>query len=120
MATVQKSKKKKISCIIIAVVVIALIAVLVKAALSAVSSISLTNDSYPYGEAAVKDLSTYVNISGNVSSSSTVNVTSEVLAKVAQLNVKVGDSVTGEIYNYTDKGAFLFSKERYIVFMTEA
>ena len=93
MATVQKSKKKKISCIIIAVVVIALIAVLIKAALSAVSSISLTNDSYPYGEAAVKDLSTYVNISGNVSSSSTVNVTSEVLAKVAQLNVKVGDSV---------------------------
>ncbi len=31
--------------------------------------------------------------------------------------VKVGDSVTGEIYNYTDKGAFLFSWERYIVFI---
>ena len=31
--------------------------------------------------------------------------------------IKVGDSVTGEIYNYTDKGAFLFSKERYIVFI---
>lgn len=31
--------------------------------------------------------------------------------------VKVGDSVTGDIYNYTDKGAFLFSKERYIVFI---
>ena len=31
--------------------------------------------------------------------------------------VKVGDFVTGEIYNYTDKGAFLFSKERYIVFI---
>ncbi len=31
--------------------------------------------------------------------------------------VKVGDSVTGEIYNYTDKGAFLFSQERYIVFI---
>ena len=31
--------------------------------------------------------------------------------------VKVGDSVTGEIYNYTDRGAFLFSKERYIVFI---
>ncbi len=30
---------------------------------------------------------------------------------------KVGDSVTGDIYNYTDKGAFLFSKERYIVFI---
>ena len=31
--------------------------------------------------------------------------------------VKVGDTVTGEIYNYTDKGAFLFSKEHYIVFI---
>ena len=31
--------------------------------------------------------------------------------------VKVGDTVTGEIYNYTDSGAFLFSKERYIVFI---
>ena len=31
--------------------------------------------------------------------------------------VKVGDSVTGEIYNYTDRGAFLFTKERYIVFI---
>lgn len=31
--------------------------------------------------------------------------------------VKVGDTVTGEIYNYTDKGAFLFSRERYIVFI---
>ena len=31
--------------------------------------------------------------------------------------VKVGAKVTGEIYNYTEKGAFLFSKERYIVFI---
>lgn len=31
--------------------------------------------------------------------------------------VKVGDTVTGEIYNYTDKGAFLFSRERFIVFI---
>ena len=31
--------------------------------------------------------------------------------------VKVGDSVTGKIYNYTDSGAFLFSRERYIVFI---
>lgn len=37
-------------------------------------------------------------------------------AKPAE-GVKVGDSVTGEIYNYTDKGAFLFSRERYIVFI---
>lgn len=93
MATMQKSKRKKISCLIIVLVVIALLAVLIKAGLSAMSSMNLTNESYPYGEAAVKDLSTYVNISGNVASSSTVNVTSDVLEKVAQLNVKVGDSV---------------------------
>ena len=31
--------------------------------------------------------------------------------------VKVGDTVTGAIYNYTDAGAFLFSQERYIVFI---
>lgn len=93
MATVQKSKKKKISCLIIFVIVIALLAVLIKAGLSVMSSMNLSGESYSYGEAAVKDLSTYVNISGNVSSSSTVNVTSEVLEKVAQLNVKVGDSV---------------------------
>lgn len=31
--------------------------------------------------------------------------------------VKVGDMVTGAIYNYTDAGAFLFSSERYIVFL---
>ncbi len=32
-------------------------------------------------------------------------------------NVKLGTMVTGEIYNYTDSGAFLFSKEHYIVFI---
>lgn len=31
--------------------------------------------------------------------------------------VKVGQMVTGAIYNYTDAGAFLFSEERYIVFI---
>ena len=32
-------------------------------------------------------------------------------------HVKVGQMVTGAIYNYTDAGAFLFSNERYIVFI---
>lgn len=32
-------------------------------------------------------------------------------------NVKVGQMVTGAIYNYTDTGAFMFSNERYIVFI---
>ncbi|MBQ7480089.1 MAG: RNA-binding protein [Selenomonadaceae bacterium] len=31
--------------------------------------------------------------------------------------VKVGDILHGSIYNFTDKGAFLFSDERYIVFI---
>ena len=31
--------------------------------------------------------------------------------------VKIGDQLTGAIYNYTDEGAFLFSEERYIVFI---
>ncbi len=94
MATVEKSKKKKrISCLVIAVLVIALLGVLVKVGLSAMQNMNLLGESYTYGEAAVKDLSTYVNISGAVSSSSTVNLTSEVLQKVVQLNVKVGDSV---------------------------
>ena len=38
-------------------------------------------------------------------------------ASVPATHVKVGDMVTGAIYNYTDSGAFLFSKERYIVFI---
>lgn len=32
-------------------------------------------------------------------------------------DVKVGAHVTGAIYNYTEAGAFLFSEERYIVFI---
>ncbi|WP_462331903.1 CvfB family protein [Schwartzia sp. (in: firmicutes)] len=32
-------------------------------------------------------------------------------------DVKVGSFVTGQIYNYTDSGAFLFSEEHYIVFI---
>lgn len=32
-------------------------------------------------------------------------------------NVKIGQMVTGAIYNYTDAGAFMFSNERYIVFI---
>ena len=31
--------------------------------------------------------------------------------------VKLGTMLTGEIYNYTDSGAFLFSEEHYIVFI---
>lgn len=32
-------------------------------------------------------------------------------------NVKIGDKITGSIYNLTSQGAFMFSDERYIVFI---
>jgi predicted RNA-binding protein (virulence factor B family) len=32
-------------------------------------------------------------------------------------DVKVGDVVTGSIYNFTDQGAFIFTNERYIAFL---
>ena len=32
-------------------------------------------------------------------------------------DVKVGDQVQGAVYNYTDSGAFMFSDDRYIVFL---
>ncbi|MEG6585750.1 CvfB family protein [Dendrosporobacter sp. 1207_IL3150] len=35
-------------------------------------------------------------------------------------DAKVGDVVTGTIYNFTDQGAFLFTNERYIAFMHTA
>lgn len=43
----------------------------------------------------------------------------EELQKAAKpaTDVKVGDTVTGSVYNYSDDGAFLFTKERYIAFL---
>ncbi|MBQ7703953.1 MAG: RNA-binding protein [Selenomonadaceae bacterium] len=40
-------------------------------------------------------------------------------ASLPAQNVKIGDKVTGAIYNITEAGAFLFSKERYIVFIVK-
>lgn len=34
-------------------------------------------------------------------------------------DAKVGDTVVGSVYNITDEGAFLFTKERYIAFMNK-
>jgi hypothetical protein len=33
------------------------------------------------------------------------------------LDAKIGDIVTGSVYNYTEHGAFLFTNERYIAFL---
>lgn len=33
--------------------------------------------------------------------------------------VKVGDTVTGSVYNFTDQGAFIFTEKRYIAFLAK-
>lgn len=38
-------------------------------------------------------------------------------AAVSAVNAKIGDMVTGSIYNFNEDGAFLFTKERYIAFL---
>ncbi len=94
----SKKSKKKIGCFIIVLVVLAIIVGLIAFLISLASkSIAMANN-IPYGEVAVKDLSEYVNVSGNVSSSDAYNVTADVMQKVTVLNVKVGDSVkTGDV-----------------------
>jgi len=38
-------------------------------------------------------------------------------ASVPAVDAKIGDMVTGSLYNFNEQGAFLFTKERYIAFM---
>ena len=38
-------------------------------------------------------------------------------AAVPAVDVKIGDMVTGSLYNFNEQGAFLFTKERYIAFL---
>ena len=38
-------------------------------------------------------------------------------AAVPATNVKIGDMVTGSLYNFNDEGAFLFTTQRYIAFL---
>jgi predicted RNA-binding protein (virulence factor B family) len=58
----------------------------------------------------------YTDKSGRLATS--MKVSDEIRrASVAAKNVKIGDKVTGAIYNVTEAGAFLFSNERYIVFI---
>lgn len=85
--------KKKTGCIIaiiIAVVLLVGLIILIKMGIGMAQNM-MSNT--PYGKATVRDLSEYVSISGNVSSSSTTNVTTELMQKVKKLNVKVGDNV---------------------------
>lgn len=85
-----KKKKGCIIAIIIAVVVIAGLVVLLG---NLIGSTIQSNQVFPFGEVAVKDLSSYVNVSGTVASSETIQVNAELQEKITVLNVKVGDSV---------------------------
>ena len=89
----KEKAKKKIGCLIIFLIVLALIIGLVMFLISMANQGIAKKNIPPYGEVAVKDLSEYVNVSGTVSSSDSVNVTADVLQKVTKLNVKVGDNV---------------------------
>ena len=58
----------------------------------------------------------YTDKSGRLATS--MKVSDEIRrASVPAKNIKIGDKVTGAIYNITEAGAFLFSDERYIVFI---
>ena len=58
----------------------------------------------------------YTDKSGRLATSMKVSDEIRRASKPAE-NVKVGDKVKGAIYNVTEAGAFLFSRERYIVFI---
>lgn len=61
----------------------------------------------------------YTDKSGRLATS--MKVSDEIRrASVPAENVKVGDKVTGAVYNITEAGAFLFSDERYIVFIDKS
>ena len=85
--------KKKTGCIVAVIIVILLAVGLIVGLVMAMKSVTAMMQSTPYGKVAVKDLSSYVNVSGIVASSDTITVTSELGEKIVKLNVKVGDSV---------------------------
>ena len=61
----------------------------------------------------------YTDKSGRLATSMKVSDEIRRASKPAE-NVKIGDKVTGAIYNITEAGAFLFSDERYIVFIDKS
>lgn len=86
-------QKKKTGCIIAVITAVILIAVLIGVLSSVFSGMVQSMQQVLYGETAVKDLSSYVNVSGTVASSNTIGVTTELQEKITALHVRVGDSV---------------------------
>ena len=60
----------------------------------------------------------YTDKSGRLATSMKVSDEIRRASKPAE-NVKVGDRIIGAIYNITDAGAFVFTEERYIVFIAK-
>lgn len=105
--------KKKTGCIIAAVISVVAVVGVVFGSSKLLTTVKQKMTTTPYGEVSVEDLSSYVNISGNVSSSSTTNVSTELMQKVGKINVKVGDSVKkGDILCELDSSSLRESYEK--------
>lgn len=90
--------KVKAGCLIALGVVVLLIGGLIFGLSRAMKTVIDTMQNTSYGKAAVKDLSSYVNVSGMVTSSDSTNVSTELTEKIRSVRVKVGDSVkTGDV-----------------------
>ena len=87
-----KKPKVKKGCII-AIIIVLLIAAGIAFLIHKAKSVLEAAVSVPYGKVEVQDLSQYVNLSGNVSSANSINVTTDLELKVLKLHVKVGDNV---------------------------
>lgn len=90
---VKVKGKFKLGCLIALIVVLLLIGGLIFGLSRAMKTVINTMQNTSYGKAAVKDLSSYVNVSGMVASSDATTVSTELTEKVRTVNVKVGDSV---------------------------
>ena len=88
--TLSPASSKKITT---GSMIIALIGGLIFGLSRAMKTVINTMQNTSYGKAAVKDLSSYVNVSGMVASSDATTVSTELTEKVRTVNVKVGDSV---------------------------
>lgn len=105
--------KKKTGCIIAVIIAVIVIAGLIIGGKILLNTAVQSMNTTPFGKVSVEDLSSYVNISGNVSSSATTNVTTELMQKIEKIHVKVGDSVKkGDILCELDSSSLRESYEK--------